>query len=70
MHTPLKIDHIYEYEYSSEEDYQDHYEPLLEVLVRLRANMLNLHQSVKNCDRIDLPLKSVNLLANCKNLLM
>lgn len=68
--TPIRIDHIYQFESSSDEDYQDHYEPLLEVLVRLRANMNNLEQDVKNSNRIDMPLKSVNLLANCKNLLL
>ena len=32
--------------------------------------MRNLYAEVENCHRVDLPLKSVNLLANCKNLLL
>ncbi len=35
----------------------------------MRANMANLEQAVKNADRIEVPIKSVNLLATCKNLL-
>ena len=39
------------------------------MLVRLRSNIRNLYADVENCHKVDLPLKSVNLLANCKNLL-
>lgn len=70
VNTPLRIDSIYDYEASSYEDYKDHYEPLLEVLVRLRSNIKKLFNEVENCHRVDLPLKCVNLLVNCKNLLL
>lgn len=37
---------------------------------RLRSNMFKLYQELNRCEYYELPLKSVNFLANCKNLLL
>jgi hypothetical protein len=36
---------------------------------RLKTNMVKLYQELNRCEYFELPLKSVNFLANCKNLL-
>ena len=47
-----------------------HYESLLEVMRRLKSNMIRLYKELGGCEYYELPLKSVNFLANCKNLLL
>lgn len=68
--TSINIDAIYSEKLAQEEDYLQHYQPLLEVMQRLKANMLRLYQELNRCEYYELPLKSVNFLANCKNLLL
>lgn len=38
-------------------------------MLRLKSNMLKLYQELNRCEYYELPLRSVNFLANCKNLL-
>jgi hypothetical protein len=68
--TPLNIDRIYRFDIATQMDYLEHFEPLLELLVRLKANMDNLYKDISHTSPIDMPLKCVNFLANCKSLLL
>ena len=70
VYTSINIDAIYSEKLAQEEDYMQHYQPLLEVMQRLKANMVKLYQELNRCEYYELPLKSVNFLANCKNLLL
>jgi hypothetical protein len=70
IYTSINIDAIYSEKLAQEEDYTQHYQPLLEVMQRLKSNMLKLYQELNRCEYFELPLKSVNFLANCKNLLL
>ncbi len=40
------------------------------LMQRLKSNMVKLYQELSRCEYFELPLKSVNFLANCKNLLL
>lgn len=44
VYTSINIDAIYSERLAQEEDYTQHYQPLLEVMQRLRSNMLKLYQ--------------------------
>jgi Asp-tRNA(Asn)/Glu-tRNA(Gln) amidotransferase C subunit len=68
--TSITIDELYSERLGSEEDYVQHYQPLLEVMQRLKSNMVKLYQELNRCEYYELPLRSVNFLANCKNLLL
>ena len=37
---------------------------------RLKSNMIKLYKELNGCEYYELPLRSVNFLANCKNLLL
>ena len=68
--TSINIDKLYSERLAQEDDYVQHFQPLLEVMQRLKANMLKLYQDLNRCEYYELPLKSVNFLANCKNLML
>ena len=69
VYTSININSIYSEKIAQEDDYLQHFQPLLEVMQRLKANMVKLYQELNRCEYFELPLKSVNFLANCKNLL-
>lgn len=69
VYTSININSIYSEKIAQEDDYLQHFQPLLEVMQRLKSNMVKLYQELNRCEYFELPLKSVNFLANCKNLL-
>lgn len=44
VYTSINIDTIYTEKLAQEEDYMQHYQPLFEVMQRLKANMIKLYQ--------------------------
>ena len=67
--TSVNIDDLYQDNIAEENDYLKHYPPLLEVLNKLKSNMIRLYQEIEASDPYDVPLRCVNFLANCKNLI-